>query len=67
MQKREPGIVNLVQTLFKEGLKERPRQLDEVIAAYKPITAEDAAFKVETRRYLNGELWETFKQFVKKP
>ena len=67
LQKREPGIVNLAQTLFKEGLKAKPKPLDEAIKSYRPITKEDAAFKAETMRYFNGELWEIFKQLVKKP
>lgn len=67
LQKREPGMVNLVQALFKEGLKQKPRQLDKVIREYQPISSEDAAFKAETMRYLDGKLWETFKRLVKKP
>ena len=65
LQRRNKGVVNLAQVLFKEGLKKRPRPLDKVIRAYKPIGREDAAFKKETLRYLNGNLWETFKQLVK--
>ncbi len=67
LQRREPGLVNLAQTLFKEGLKKRPRRLDGLIADYVPISQEDAAFKAETMRYLSGELWKTFKQLTRQP
>ncbi len=67
LQGREPGMTKLVQELFKEGLKEKPMQLDEAIASYEPISKEDAAFKAETMRYLKGELWNTFAKLVKKP
>lgn len=67
LETREPGVIRLTQTLFKEGLKKNPLPLDETIKNYQPISNEDKAFKDETMRYLRGELWDTFKALVKKP
>jgi hypothetical protein len=60
----DKGMTNLVTVLFAEGLKEKPRDLTEMIKLYKPVAETDRAFKEETMRYLNGELAEKFKQLV---
>lgn len=64
LEKREPWAVHLSETLFAEGLKERPRVLDDVIKSYEPIAKEDAEFKAEAMRYLNGQLAEKFRSLV---
>ncbi len=70
LEKREPWAVNLATTLFKEGLKygsgQSQRSLEQTIQEYKPIGAEDAAFRQETLRYLSGDLWKTFLQLTSK-
>lgn len=67
LEKREPWAMNLAGKLFAEGLKKRPRHLDVMIKGYRPVGKEDAEFKREAMRYLNGELVKTFKILVKKP
>ena len=66
LEKKRPWAVHLAETFFAEGLKKKPRQLDEVIKSYKPVGRTDAAFKKEALRYFNGDLWEEFTKRVKK-
>ena len=62
LEKNESWATHLATVLFKEGLKEKPRSLEQTIREYKPIAGEDAEFKQETLRYLNGVLWQKFLQ-----
>jgi len=66
LEKGEPGMINLVTTLYTEGLKEKPRQLDPVIKEYKPIAKEDAKFKKEAIDYLDGKLFTKFEELCGK-
>jgi len=61
----DKGLVNLATTLFMEGLKEKPRDLGEMIKSYKPIAETDKAFKQEAMDYLDGKLGQKFLQLVK--
>jgi len=67
LKSSDRGIVNLVTTLFSEGLKKNSRDLGEMIRTYKPIAQSDAAFKHEAMDYLDGKLVEKFTQLTKKP
>jgi HD superfamily phosphodiesterase len=67
LEKRDPGVINLVTYMFKEGLKKNPRDLGELIKAYEPIGAADAEFKRESNAYLSGQLATTFRKLIKKP
>jgi hypothetical protein len=67
LTKGDKGTINLVTILFAEGLKEKPRDLGEMIRSYKPIDKSDAAFKQEAMDYLNGKLVEKFRKLVKRP
>src|SRR3989344_5412267 len=51
LEKNNAGIVHLATELYSEGLKANPRDLGEVIKAYKPIAESDAAFKQEALDY----------------
>ncbi len=64
LQAGDKGIVNLTTVLFAEGLKEKPRDLGELIKTYKPVAQSDAAFKQEAMDYLNGKLAVKFKQLL---
>ncbi|MFA6268289.1 MAG: HD domain-containing protein [archaeon] len=66
LQSGEPGIVNLVTTLFAEGLKSKPRDLAETIRAYSPLNKTDREFQREALDYLDGKLAVKFRQLVKK-
>ncbi len=67
LEKREPWAVHLATELFNEGLKPvgKQRSLEQTINEYQPINRQDAAFKAETLRYFNGDLWKTFARLVK--
>ncbi|MCX6801070.1 MAG: hypothetical protein NTZ73_02685 [Candidatus Diapherotrites archaeon] len=65
LKRNDPGTVNLVTQLFAEGLKERPRDLGEMIRTYKPVAETDAAFKKEASDYLSGKLAEKFVKLIK--
>ena len=67
LKNRRVWAMRLMEVLFDEGLKRKPKSLEQTIREYHPVGKIDAEFKTETLRYFNGELWDTFTELVNKP